>query len=109
VDDELAGDPMNEQQWVRLSLTYLAKTLRKQGYCIGRTTIRRLLRKFKYGLFGNRKSLTPRHPDRERQFRFIRRIRKLRSFKAMLNYIRGTTTSRVSPFQSPTSAPFAQF
>ncbi len=68
---------MSEHKWVRRSLTYLTKALQKQGYGIGRTTVRRLLRKFKYGLFSNRQSLTPFHPDRERQFRFIRRIRKL--------------------------------
>jgi hypothetical protein len=47
------------------------------GFQIGPTTVRRLLKKLKYRLFGNCQSLTPRHPDRDKQFRYIRRIRKL--------------------------------
>lgn len=68
---------MSDRKWVRQSLTYLAQALVKRHYRIGRTTVRRLLKKLKYGLFGNRQSLTPCHPNRDRQFRFIRRIRKL--------------------------------
>ena len=50
----------------------------KRGYRIGRTTIRRLLKKLAYGLLSNRKSLTgDPHPDRDRQFRYIRRIKHL--------------------------------
>ena len=77
IDGEIAGDPTNEQKWVRHSLTYLACALAKRCYRIGRTTVRRLLKKLKYGLFGNRQSLTPSHPERDKQFRFIRRVRKL--------------------------------
>ena len=68
---------MSERKWVRRSLSHLARALAKRQYRIGPTTVRRLLKKLDYGLFGNRQSLTPRHPDRERQFRFIRRVRKL--------------------------------
>jgi len=77
IDDEIAGDPMSDRKWVRQSLAYLAQALAKRSYRIGPTTVRRLLKKLDYGLFGNRQSLTPRHPDRGRQFRFIRRVRKL--------------------------------
>ena len=68
---------MSDRKWVRQSLVYLAQALAKRHYRIGPTTVRRLLKKLDYGLFGNRQSLTPRHADRERQFRFIRRVRKL--------------------------------
>lgn len=68
---------MSGRKWVRRSLVYLARALAKRCYRIGPTTVRRLLKKLDYALFGNRQSLTPRHPHRERQFRFIRRIRKL--------------------------------
>ena len=42
------------------------------------TTVGRLLRKLEYGLVANRKSLVKEnHPDRDRQFRYIRRVKKL--------------------------------
>jgi hypothetical protein len=77
IDDEIAGDPMSDCKWVRQSLVSLARELAKRRFRIGPTTVRRLLKKLNYGLFGNRQSLTPRHPERDKQFRFLRRIRKL--------------------------------
>ena len=68
---------MDEGKWVRHSLSYLAAALAKRRYRIGPTTVRRLLKKLQYRLFGNCQSLTPRHPDRDKQFRFIRRVKKL--------------------------------
>ena len=75
--DEVAGDPMNERKWVRQSLSYLAEALSKRCYRLGPTTVRRLLKKLNYGLFSNCQSLTPFHPERDKQFRFIRRVKKL--------------------------------
>lgn len=77
IDDEIAGDPMGDRKWVRQSLKCLADTLRKRHFSIGRTTVRRLLRKLDYRLFSNCQSLTPQHPDRDKQFRYIRRMRNL--------------------------------
>lgn len=78
VEDDVAGDPMSEKKWVRQSLSLLARALAKQRYRISRTTVRRLLRKLEYGLYHNRQSLTgPPHPDRDRQFRYISRVKKL--------------------------------
>ena len=78
VADEIAGEPTSDKQWVRKSLRQIAKALAKRGYGIGRTTIRRLLKKLKYGLLSNRKSLTgTAHPDRDQQFRYIRRVKNL--------------------------------
>jgi hypothetical protein len=78
VIDDVAGDPMSEQKWVRRSLTYLAQQLAKRCFRIGRTTVRRLLKKLEYGLCRNRKSLTgSAHPDRDRQFRYIARLKRL--------------------------------
>jgi hypothetical protein len=69
---------MSEQRWVRRSLTYLAQQLTKRRFRVGRTTVRRLLKKLKYGLCRNRKSLTsPSHPDRDRQFCYIARLKRL--------------------------------
>ena len=76
VSDEMAGLPTGEQKWVRHSLRNLMILLGQQSYRIGRTTISRLLRKHGFGLVANRKSLTGAdHPDRDRQFRYIHRIR----------------------------------
>ena len=68
---------MTQEKWVRHSLSQMSKALSRRHYQIGRTTIRRLLGQMKYRLLSNRKSLTPGHPDRDRQFRFIRRVRNL--------------------------------
>ena len=69
---------MSEQKWVRRSLTYLARQLAKRHFRIGRSTVRRLLKKLEYGLCRNRKSLTEAsHPDRDRQFRYISRLKRL--------------------------------
>lgn len=68
--------PTGEQKWVRRSLRKLVVLLGQQAYTIGRTTVRRLLKQLDYGLVANRKSLTgPNHPDRDRQFHYIRRVR----------------------------------
>jgi len=69
---------MSQQKWVRPSLTTIARHLAKRQFRVGRTTVRRLLKKLDYGLCCNRKSLTgPSHPDRDKQFRYIRRVKKL--------------------------------
>lgn len=61
---------------MRRSLRKLAVLLGEQAFNVGRTTVRRLLKKLKLGLVANRKSLTgPEHPDQDRQFRYIHRIR----------------------------------
>jgi hypothetical protein len=69
---------MSQQKWVRRSLTYIARQLAERQFRMGRTTVRRLLKKLEYGLYRNRKSLTgPSHPDRDKQFRYIRRVKSL--------------------------------
>lgn len=74
----MVGDPMSEQQWVRNSLRRLAQALVKGKFRIGKTTVRRLLKKLKIGLMSNRKSLTGEpHPDRDRQFRYIKQVKRL--------------------------------
>ena len=62
---------------MKLSLRTIASRLRAQAYRIGRTTVGRLLRKLGFGLVANRKSLTgAAHPDCNRQFDYIRRVRQ---------------------------------
>jgi hypothetical protein len=69
---------MSAKKWVRSSLRQLSEALRVQGYRITRMTVRRLLRDLGYSLQANCKRYTgPPHPDRDRQFRYIGRVKKL--------------------------------
>ena len=78
MSDEVAGLPTGPEKWVRKSLRQIARDLTQQSYQLSRTTVGRLLRKLEYGLVSNRKSLTGAdHPDRDRQFRYIRRVKQL--------------------------------
>lgn len=78
VEEEVAGDPMSDKKWVRRSLRKLAQALSGRHYPIGRTTVRRLLKKLDYSLLANRPELSgAAHPDRDKQFRYLNRIRQL--------------------------------
>jgi Rhodopirellula transposase DDE domain len=72
LSDEIAGDPMSQQKWVRSSLRYLSKRLKEQGHQAGTGTVARLLRKMGYSLQVNKKKQAgAKHPDRDKQFRYI--------------------------------------
>lgn len=78
MEDETGGDPMSTKKWVRSSLRRLSESLDKLGFHVGYVTVGRLLKKLEFSLKANRKRLTgPPHPDRDRQFRYIRRMKKL--------------------------------
>lgn len=78
VEDETAGDPMSDKKWVRRTVRQMRKRLKKQGYKLSRSTVWRLLRDLGYALWGNRKEEGgPPHPDRDRQFRYIQRVKQL--------------------------------
>jgi hypothetical protein len=78
VEGETAGDPMSSKKWVRSSLQKLSEALDREGYQIGRMTVRRLLRELDYSLKANRKQDSgPPHPDRDRQFRYIQRVKRV--------------------------------
>lgn len=78
VEGETAGDPMSSKKWVRSNLRELSAALAKEGYQVGRMTVRRLLKKLGYSLKANRKEDDgPPHPDRDRQFRYVRRVTQL--------------------------------
>lgn len=78
MEDETAGDPMSKKKWVRSSLRYLSKALGKLRFQVGYVTVRRLLKDMKFSLKSNRKADSgPPHPDRDRQFRYIRRVKRL--------------------------------
>lgn len=76
--DETAGDPMSDKQWVRRSLRQLAEALSASCYQIGKTTTGRLLKELNYRLLSNRPELSGApHPDRDKQFRYLRRVTQL--------------------------------
>lgn len=78
LSDDVAGLPTGDEKWVRKSLRNLAKELAKQSCSVSTNTLRRLLDKLDYGLASNRKSLIKeKHPDQDRQFRYIKRVKKL--------------------------------
>lgn len=78
VAEETGGDPMSDKKWVRRTLRQLSQALQQLGNQVSRTTVRRLLKQQNYSLKKNRKKLTGTpHPDRERQFKYIRRVKKL--------------------------------
>ena len=69
VEPETAGNPMNEQKWVRSSLRHLSKELIAQGHLACPKTVGRLLKKRDYSLKSNVKRLAgSQHPDRNTQF-----------------------------------------
>lgn len=68
---------MNHRRWLRHSLPYLTRQLRRQGFRLSQTTVRELLRSRGYTLKANRKRFTgPPHPDRDRQFQYIAQQRQ---------------------------------
>jgi len=78
VKDETAGDPMSEKKWVRSTLRQLSESLDKRGFRVGYVTVGRLLKRLGFSLKSNRKRCTgPPHPDRDRQFRYIGRVKQL--------------------------------
>lgn len=77
MQDATAGDPMKELKWTHKSLRKLCRTLRRQGFHIGRDTIARLLREQNFLLRTNRKCLAgTHHPERNRQFRYLAQQRR---------------------------------
>lgn len=68
------GDPQSPLRWTCKSTRRLAKELTAQGHPVGPTTVRHLLKEAGYSLQANRKTREGKsHPDRDRQFRHIRR------------------------------------
>jgi hypothetical protein len=66
------GSPTQLLRWTIKSTYRLAKALRKQGYQVSATSVRRLLAAMGYSLQANRKTREGKqHPDRDGQFRHI--------------------------------------
>lgn len=72
VEPESRGDPMSPLRWTCKSTRRLAEELTAQGYAVGPTTVRHLLKAAGYSLQANRKTREGEsHPDRDAQFRYI--------------------------------------
>jgi hypothetical protein len=76
--DTVAGDPVSGLKWTHRSLRKLRKALRRRGIHLALATIARLLRDRGFSLKTCRKQRAGiQNPDRDRQFRYIVRMRKL--------------------------------
>ena len=74
VEPESRGDPQSPLRWTNKSTRRLAEALTVQGYPVGPTTVRHLLKAAGYSLQANRKTREgASHPDRDAQFRYINR------------------------------------
>jgi hypothetical protein len=70
--DEVAGNPMTEQKWVRSSLRRLSKRLQELGHRACPCTVRRLLKKMGFSLKVNMKSRArTKNPEYDEQFGYI--------------------------------------
>ena len=78
LQDDTAGDPITGLKWTRKTPAKLSRELRRQGFRVGRMTVRRLMGERGYALRVNRKRLSKRQdPDRDRQMRHIARTRRV--------------------------------
>jgi hypothetical protein len=78
LEDATAGDPIPGLLWTHRSLRKLAQALRRQGIPVSKSTLARLLDQAGFSLRTNRKRRAEVHnPHRDRQFRYLSRLRKL--------------------------------
>lgn len=78
VSDEVGGDPMTEQRWVRSSLRHLSERLKEEGHQASQKTVRRLLKSLKFSLKANQRKQGKRgSPERDTQFNYIASQRRL--------------------------------
>jgi hypothetical protein len=76
--DVTAGDPITGLKWTHRSLRKLCKALRRQGLRVSPPTVARVLRQRCFSLRTCRKQRAGiRNPDRDRQFRYLIRLRRL--------------------------------
>jgi hypothetical protein len=77
LEDEIAGDPMSDQKWVRNSLRHLSERLAAKGHQACPAVVGRLLKKMGFSLKANkRKQGRPGCPDRDAQFLYIASLKK---------------------------------
>jgi transposase len=73
LENDMAGDPMSEQRWVRCSGAQLAAKLKEAGYSVCPTTVYRLLKRMGFSLKSNKKKISSKSRDSEQneQFQYI--------------------------------------
>jgi hypothetical protein len=77
LQDATAGDPITGLKWTHRSLRKLCKALRRQGLNVSPPTVARLMRQQRFSLRTCRKQRAGiRNPDRDRQFRYLVRLRR---------------------------------
>ena len=75
--DEVAGNPITNQRWVRSSLRNLSSKLKEKGHQACTHTVARLLRNMGYSLQVNVKKRTgAQHPHRDIQFKYITELKE---------------------------------
>ncbi len=78
IEDETAGDPMNERKWVRKDLRWMKKELEKKGIKASIGMIWNTLKKLKISLKKNKKSnSTKDHPNRDEQFQYLNKVKRM--------------------------------
>jgi hypothetical protein len=79
VSESTAGDPCRGLKWLRRnSLRALQAKLAAVGVLLSHVSIRRILKQANYSLKANQKSVSlTQHPQRNQQFCYIRRVKKL--------------------------------
>jgi hypothetical protein len=72
--DDTAGDPISGIKWTRKTSDKISRQLRRVRIWVSASTVRRLLKKLDFHLHVNKKTIcSTRSPDRDQQFRRIRR------------------------------------
>jgi hypothetical protein len=94
IRDYTAGDPMRPGvRWTNLSLRRIRADLIGRGFRVGVKSVARLLRRFHFGRRQAQKKLSAkRHPQRDRQFRKIERLRA--EYEASANPIISVDTKK---------------
>jgi Rhodopirellula transposase DDE domain len=72
VEPDERGDPQSPLRWTTKSLRHLAEELTRQGHPVSAPTVGRLLKRERFSLQANVKTLEgAQHPDRDAQFRYL--------------------------------------
>ncbi len=82
--NEVAGDPMNEQKWIRTSLRNLSIQLKERNLFASPALVGRLLKKMGFSLRANSKKkngVRANYPERDEQFKYIALQRQIFSSK----------------------------
>jgi transposase len=72
LENEIAGDPMSEKKWVRISTKRISNRLKEVGYHASSTTVYRVLKDLGFSMKANKKrQIWDNNPARDQQFKYI--------------------------------------